>query len=50
MIEIALQDVEIDFGFKKILKGVSFVVKTGLMTMRKTAVLLAAIEATFFLW
>ena len=29
MIEIALQDVEIDFGFKKILKGVSFVVTTG---------------------
>ena len=29
MIEIALQDVEMDFGFKKILKGVSFVVKTG---------------------
>ena len=29
MIEIALQDVEIDFGFKKVLEGVSFVVQTG---------------------
>jgi len=29
MIEIAMQDVEKDFGYKKILKGVSFVVTTG---------------------
>ena len=29
MIEIALQDISIDFGFKEILKGVSFVVTTG---------------------
>jgi len=29
MIEIALQHVEIDFGFKQILKGVNFVIQTG---------------------
>jgi len=29
MIEISLQDIEIDFGFEKILKGVSFTVQAG---------------------
>ena len=29
MIEIALQDIEIDFGFKKVLDGASFTIQTG---------------------